>query len=353
MKIIHYLPLALEASGHPDLERFQKLSPILASFLDRTGQLECPFPTQILYPIPETVEHPFSFADLCFTRARSFLATGKQLYLFYSGGLDSTTMFLAFHEHASASDREQIVIATTPESQLENPKLWDCIRGNYQIKYANEVLRDVSPENHYIQGENADQLFGSDKLFYGQEEYRNQPYTLDTLAAIVQGSISGAQLQDFAIDRLAKIVAKCPLPVETIPDFYWWLNFTCKWQAVALRTMLFSKKGFDAPFHVSELSAFETFFNSEGFQQLAMHPSFERWGTVVSPTTYKMEARKFIYRCTGDAFYTNNKCKVGSLWRVIRYQASKFAALGLDGDKVVPLSTSAFVSLAKEYPCTL
>jgi hypothetical protein len=331
-----------------------KLTPILSSFLDRTGNLETPFDTEILFPLPSPEKPTFTFADLCFARARSFLATGKQLYLFYSGGLDSTTMFLSFHEHASPSDRDQIVIATTPESQLENPGLWDCIRNNYKVMYANQVLANVSPENHYIQGENADQLFGSDKLFYGKAEYFSRSYSLDTLATLVRDSVAGdTQLQDYAIDRISKIVSCCPLQVETVPDFYWWLNFSCKWQAVALRTLLFSRKGFDSPFHVSELSAFETFFNSEGFQQLAMHPSFNRWGTTMTPTSYKMEARTFIAHCTGDLSYTNNKCKIGSLWKVTRYQTPKFAALGLDGDLVVPLSASSFHALAKDYPCTL
>jgi hypothetical protein len=338
MKIIDYIPWTLKYSQHADkLRGFLDTQNILGSIIDRTSSISCPFEADVIFQIPNPSPIKHSFEDLCLERAQEFLDTDKKLMLFYSGGIDSSAIMLAFHHLAKPADRERILVVTTPESQIENPTLWKTIVQNYQVQNtlsAIDQLQSSSVDAYVIQGENADQLFGSVKLF--QNDLTETEFSLNTLTELVSRFVD-AETSSRLIPEIEVLIQKSPLPITSFASFYWWYNFACRWQHAALQTVRFIEK----EVKVNDLKFYETFFNTEDFQLLSMSESFEKW----NGDKYKGAARKFIAKYLSDDFYVENKTKVGSAWHLVRGITPKYVALGVEGDTIYPLTQTEFDKL--------
>lgn len=341
--LVYYMPVylrqnALETDDAALLD-FCELFNIVntnACVIDRTGSLTSPLNLHSLYPVPEQVSTVKDFGTLCIERAAEILDEGMPVYFMYSGGLDSTAMLIAFDHVLNQRGKgfEQLVICTSPDAQSENPAAWhDIVLPNYKLLNTRDMMSDVKLENYrYVQGENADQLFGSDRVFT-DAVLLHQPYSSANLRAFLSGHISDSRSQ--ALDRLHAeflvLASKCPLPIRYMRDFLWWMNFTCKWQSVALRTLSFTnvfEKGAKVP--LGHIKRFDTFFNTVPFQQLAISGKLDRWGEEPTAYTYKKAARDFILEKTGWSDYVRTKIKVGSLYNVIRQRKYVANAVGFE-----------------------
>lgn len=285
--LVYYMPVylrqnALETDDAALLD-FCELFNIVntnACVIDRTGSLTSPLNLHSLYPVPEQVSTVKDFGTLCIERAAEILDEGMPVYFMYSGGLDSTAMLIAFDHVLNQRGKgfEQLVICTSPDAQSENPAAWhDIVLPNYKLLNTRDMMSDVKLENYrYVQGENADQLFGSDRVFT-DAVLLHQPYSSANLRAFLSGRIADSRPQ--ALDRLHAeflvLASKCPLPIRYMRDFLWWMNFTCKWQSVALRTLSFTnvfEKGAKVP--LGHIKRFDTFFNTVPFQQTEIGVDF-------------------------------------------------------------------------------
>jgi hypothetical protein len=330
--IVYYMPIYLKekeitnASATEQLKDWNTLFNIVnfnASILDRTDTFKAPFATVNLYPIPEVKSTP-NFGDLCIERAIEIINENKPIYLMYSGGLDSTSVLVAFTEAIKAGygSFDQIIIATSPEAIPENPNAWwEIILPNYKIVNATSTLANIQlKDNRYVLGENADQLFGSDRVFT-DTKLLYQEYTADNLKSYIESKVSRKSAIDWLHSNFIELANKCPLKITMMRDFFWWVNFTCKWQSVALRTLSFTNI-FDNGARVSfdDIKQFATFFNTIPFQQLSMNGSLDKWGTNPTAYTYKQAARDFIvkYYPSWEQPYVSQKTKVGSLYNVVR-----------------------------------
>lgn len=173
-------------------------------------------------------------------------------------------------------------------------------------------------------------MFGSDRVFTNTT-LLHQAYSLGNLRAFLASRISDSRPE--ALDRLhtefALLASKCPLPIRFMRDFLWWMNFTCKWQSVALRTLSFTTVfENNARVPLAQIERFATFFNTVPFQQLAISGKLDRWGDNPTAYTYKKAARDFIEEHTGWSDYVRTKMKVGSLYNVIRQRKYVANAVG-------------------------
>lgn len=338
--LAYYMPVYLRQRAielnDPALLDFCELFNLVnanACVIDRTGSLTTPINVHSLYPVPEQIEDVKDFGTLCIERAAEILDEGMPVYFMYSGGLDSTAMLVAF-EHVlkqrGKSAYEQVIICTSPDAQAENPSAWhDIVMPNFQLLNTRDMLSDVKLENcRYVQGENADQLFGSDRVFT-DTVLLNQTYSQANLKAFIANRVSAPHAVDRLFEEFTTLASKCPLTIRMMRDFLWWLNFTCKWQSVALRTLSFTtvfENGARIP--LDQIKRFETFFNTVPFQQLAISGKLDRWGDNPTAYTYKRAARDFILAETGWAEYVRTKMKVGSLYNVIRQRKYVANAVG-------------------------
>jgi len=326
-KVIYYMPRVLNDEHMSEAKAFLNLVGKNASAMDRTNSFTLPFNTHIVWEIPTQIDDGDSdkmFFDEMIRRARSLLQTGKPLTLFYSGGLDSTGLLVAFNHliMTEGFDREQITLATSVDAMYENLSCWWDIVLKYKTVNVHECLNGLNfNDTIYLMGENADQLFGSDKIF--------QLPTI--MPMLLNGLISDENISSYLstlglnpsinfMDSLNSLITKAPFKLTKMSDLLWWINFTCKWQSVSLRTLCFTNV-FESGNNIShkQLSAFETFFNTERFQQISMLKSFKRFNETPAANSYKFALRSFIQKIHPSwSEYLAVKVKVGSLYNVVR-----------------------------------
>lgn len=339
--IAYYMPVYLAqkaaASENTELLDFCSLFNVVnvnACVIDRTNTIHTPFKTHSFYPVPEQTDKIKDFGTLCIERASEVLAENEQVYFMYSGGLDSTCMLIAFHHVLQQKgDYSQLIVSSTTDAQSENPDAWaQIVLPRYQVIGATDMLAKISlDDGRYIQGENADQLFGSDRVFI-EKELLYQAYNKDNLHNFLSKRISRTVALERFQTEFEELSAKCPLPILWMRDFLWWVNFTCKWQSVALRTLSFTNV-FESDKKISfeQVKKFETFYNTIPFQELAISGKLDRWGIEPTAYTYKKAAREFILEHTGWEYYAKAKLKVGSLYNVIRQRRYAADAIGFSG----------------------
>ena len=340
LKLVHYMPLQTrlkaERSDNQELKdfcEFFKLVNINASLIDRTGTIKTPLNTHVLWPIPETTDQPLSFAEATDQRAAQILREDKPIIFMYSGGLDSTCILIAMTRmiQQGHGSFDQVTIATSQDAIAENPDAWHkMVLPNYKLAQSRNVLENINLTNErWVQGENADQLFGSD-IILNNPEFLTQAYSEDNLIAWMNKKKVSDGLLDKFLASFTELAGKCPIPVTTMRDFMWWFNFTCKWQNVSLRALMFSN-AFATPGYVTplQLANYETFYNTKAFQQLAMSQNLRRWGEPASVYNYKQDARLYILDNTDWYKYANQKVKVGSLYNVLRQREYKRDAIYL------------------------
>ena len=343
-EILYYLPAAVSdwvGAACPEQADTCDVFSLLGGnscIIDRTGCIELPFAVRNLYPIPDPVSCTRDFAELCLERAQNILAENKPVYLLYSGGLDSTTMLMAFHHEIQTRrlDPSQLIITTSLDAVGENSWAWQqIVLPHYKLAVTDSVLDSIDmSHNRYVQGENADQLFGSDQIF-SEPHLISQEFDADALRDFICGRVQNPRSQARLHHQLSCLAERCPLPLHHMRDFLWWLNFSCKWQCVSLRTLIFSSVFVQhQTISQSSLGAFETFFNTVEFQQLALSGSLRRWGDHVTPYTYKQAARDFILKMGGQREWTQRKVKVGSLYNIMKQRSRAGQSIVLENSQL-------------------
>ena len=343
MEIMYYMPLYLKKvaaeTGNPDLLDFCEIFKILninASVLDRTNVIKPPFAFHNMHPIP-LLREVKPFDELCIDRAKYFLQKNKPITLMYSGGLDSSVVLVAFSEalKQGVGSYDQITVAATQTSIVENPQLWnELVLPTFRLGATSIHLKTMHEDTLYIQGENADQMFGSDQVFY-HPWMLTEPFNNVTLSKY----LTNLQFRPKALERfyyeIQQLVLLCPRPIDTFADFMWWFNFTQKWQSVGLRSLSFSNLFANGgSISLNQLESYNTFFNTEDFQISSM-TTLEQWGLIKTAKTYKMDERKFLLKYAKLDHFCSNKIKVGSLLGVLINNTYPVHAFGLDTDGMV------------------
>ena len=104
-----------------------------------------------------------TFSDLCMERAIEMRDMGKEIDLFYSGGIDSVAMFLALRE---VCPKDQIHIIMGSNSSIEEyPKLYEeSIKDFPHVTMGDGDLFGLAriDENLFTTGCEADMLYGAD-----------------------------------------------------------------------------------------------------------------------------------------------------------------------------------------------
>lgn len=264
--------------------------------------------------ITSTPKSSLSWEECCAERALSLLKLGKQrYYLSFSGGIDSTTALVAMLKYWPASEIEKIFVVMTETSILENQNFFDKYVSKLNIVHAQaqNASRLLHDDSVFLSGELGDQLFGSDILHeaceYFGEDCLHKDYKQFTPKLIAERGL-GAKQGGAIFERISPIVEECPFPIRTMHDFFWWYNFTQKWQYVKFRHM----ELYDWDLSKRYGSHVLHFFDSIEFQKWSLqnHDLKIRkdW------ESYKFTAKEFIYEFTKHKPDLNLK-KVQSLKR--------------------------------------
>ncbi len=241
-----------------------------------------------------------TWEECCLSRAADILALGKKsIVLAYSGGIDSTAMLVSFLRIATPEQKKRIVVLMSHHSIYENPSFFDRFAVQFRLSCSLEEMSDrlLGTDSILVTGEHGDQLFGSDLLKVACEKLGDsvlrEAYE-DSVPKIIELNTktpgSGAAI--FA--RFQPIVEECPFPIRTAHDFFWWFNFTQKWQHVKYRFLAPTTWNLNAKYGEEILH----FYDSVPFQLW----SLRNHDLKIRDTweSYKFTAKEYIYRFTKD-----------------------------------------------------
>jgi len=322
MQFLHHGYLLLPQNRPPVLERLNAYFKIYqgASPVDRTGTIHFPTRMKSVFQLPMLRSFQSSYEDVCDQRAVFLLRLashlGVEIYVFWSGGVDSTCALISLLKHCHEYDR--IIVLLTENSILEYPLFYSRhIRGKLPYRSATLLGDLFTMRALIVNGEHNDQLFGSDIIadaiaLFGIEAVTGR-LQREFLTSLFEVKLEGDRDTALFLSGLfGRLVETAPLPLKTNFDLLWWINFALKWQTVYMRSLIFSK-GKLSPQHIA--TYYHPFFNTTEFQLWSMNNPDKRitnhW------RTYKWPAKKLIYDFTKDADYRDNKIKRRSLQSLV------------------------------------
>jgi hypothetical protein len=305
---------------------FQVFSKNLSA-MDRTGVITIPLKTKILphMVMPEYRIFKKTFEEICDDRIKFILkqidSENKKLAVMYSGGIDSTLILCSLLKCATPEQLKNTIVLLSDESIIENTKFYY----DYVAKYFNCVSSYRFPyflgKNEYLflTGENADQVFGSQ---VNDDLTRNRPYeilfeSLESKTGTIIDYFSDKLDNDTKkyaepfFHLLKRLTDSSPVKIDNVYTFFWWINFTTKWQNVYTRILPYSM-------NISTIRLeknYTSFYCTEEFQLWSMNntPNF----LIEDYKDVKMAAKKYIVNVNGDQSYLK-KPKVGSLYTLMK-----------------------------------
>lgn len=328
-KLLYYIPHKLFQTG-------PKLNPIAMSFVkmfnpwislhDRSGILDIPdVKIHNNSPIPSRPKNVATFSAASYTRIDECInmldKSKEKLVVFYSGGIDSTLIVSLLISHPDWNAiKNSVWCAINEDSQAENSDFFNEIilpHFGTRLLPSNDFYGIINdPKNVCITGECADNLFGSLTV----KSYMDRTGNFDTLHSDWEdGALNWllAKQEDYRDEReqmLYDLVNGSPMPIESNHDFLWWINFTCKWQAVKYRLSMHSPTAAQAEYMAANVV---NFFDTQTYQEWALYSTEPKLGEKWN--TYKLPAKKLINDIWENDRYFKYKTKWPSLPSITRY----------------------------------
>jgi hypothetical protein len=288
--------------------------------VDRTGVIKFPVRTKSLCPLPQLRLFMPTYEEVCNERAQELLARAEKLdtslYVFWSGGIDSTCVLVSLLKNAFVAQRERIVVVMSEDSIAEYPAFYhQHIRGKLRRESAMMFPYIIGTHRVLVSGENNDQLFGSDIIAsvinrFGFDAVL-EPYNRELFMVFFTTEM-GEHAARLYVRLFEELKERAPVVLKTNYDVFWWINFAVKWQTAYMRMLSFTAKR-----NVHLLSEhyvktyYAPFYSTESFQLWSLSNPRQRvrdgW------RSYKWPAKEIIYEYTKDADYRDNKLKRGSL----------------------------------------
>ncbi len=303
--------------------------------IDRTATLDDGIGYRILEPLTATTPGPASFAERCDARAEALLtraiASDRRIELLWSGGIDSSSALVALLRAAERHDAlERLRVVLTEGSKAEFPSLFEGLitpRLAWR-QFEPPLYQELDPGCITVTGEHGDQLFGSDKLAEPMAEgYAFAPWG-DTLPRLIASRLPNEREPEALIRYLEPQLAKAPRPLVSLWDLLWWLNYSLKWQYVALRLLCNASAEGVSPFRLE--GNLVNFFSTPAFQAWALHP--HEMKVRADWASYKYPAKAYIHAYHADAVYQEQKLKEPSLNQAIRGVGFPFLEALEEGD---------------------
>jgi len=256
-----------------------------------------------------------------------YITTSKKPCLFWSGGIDSTTVFYALVK----LDIPFYVI--TDVSNIEYKKLFNEIfvekkfKNVYPIAYDPEHPKELPKDAFFVTGEIGDQIFGSMVTLNFSKEERSysieKAIEVDLFRHIQQRDpdtpcyTPSEYLKNTPEINLTKVLTEIPASTvykvlktnaqsTTVAEFLWAVNFIYKYILVLTRLIKIGLIGFGKyknTFH---------FFDTQKFQEYALcnYKENNSWKKI---TDYKLPLKKYIYSQNNDLDFFINGKKIPSL----------------------------------------
>jgi hypothetical protein len=288
------------------------------------------------YPMPALPTTPITFAEAADSFGASIsdeIELGKDVYLLWSGGIDSTSVAVSVLKNLKPHQREKLIVVCSEVSRRENPMFYhNFLKDFKQLDFFEFNPANIDLKNSLIlDGEGGDQTFGSsaaNKMFSMDPDKINQPWrnNIDFMKATWLMPDETQDTWDFFMNMMQTTIAQGSAEVETLYDFFWWLNFNFKIDSVMFRTSL----------ALGELVADEDFeyYVKHSLRRMFVSDKMQQWSMTAGSAgkignarkTVKFGARQYIYEFDKNEYYYREKRKEFSLVN-LDYKAGKYFAI--------------------------
>ena len=261
--------------------------------------------TDLLKQVPATRT---SWQDCCEHRVAELEKVKGRVYLMWSGGIDSSVAITSILKFGSAGLKARVTVVLSTNSYYEFPELFQLLCKNFpflNVYYSPDTY--LQEDDLLVTGELGDQLFGSD-FIYNIAQHFGENAILENYKEFVPRLFSklvGADAGQTYFENLEPIVNESPFPIKNCHDFFWWWNFTQKWQHVKFRVLCLNV--IDSKKFANNVTSF---FDTVPFQVWSLTHHSEKIKKDLN--SYKWTAKDFIIQNTGFESY-RNKPKIGSL----------------------------------------
>ena len=270
-----------------------------------------------LFPIPEINESESRFdVVLDFVAdefGKSIESSDKTVYLYWSGGIDSTAILVSILKTWNQTLLKRLVILCDTASLHENAYFYHkFVKGQLAEQSVSSFEID---ENNYdkiiiVDGEGGNQCLAGvyvQKLAYlGRFDLLTTPWRKQkNLKELLLGA------EDFNIDLVTDSIKHAPVDIVSGYDFLWWTNYNFKYDDVMIRKM-FSHSKLLTPQQTKILwdNGIYRFYQHSRMQVWAMNNCQQREEKL--HVTAKYVQKKYIYQFDKNDFYWSSKTEQGS-----------------------------------------
>lgn len=241
------------------------------------------------------------------------LRQNRQVYLCYSGGIDSTSILVSLLRTAPTEFLQRLVVLYNENSIKENAYFWHRFIQN-QLTTQHMDTFHVTEQNYrnivVLDGEAGNQCTGwrpiNTLTYYREFDFLDQPWsTVKNLISVFPGG------NQFHIDLVKQSIPYAPVPIHTVYDFIWWANFNYKFDEVLLRKMLV----FTASLNASQSQE----FFQQGMFRFYAQPELQKWSMLSKDqrrektrTVGKYFSKRYIYEFDRNDLWWANKREEGS-----------------------------------------
>lgn len=271
--------------------------------VDRTGTID--FGNgDVITPLPTVKTTDQTLAQVASAKVAEIKTmaetAGKEIFLFWSGGIDSTLVLAAF-----VAANENLVVGLNDGNKREYPEMYEKIKsGEYSniswVPTNNFYINELYDEYFCISGELGDQIIGTTNYFKIPREAKElREGLLNDYTTVIPAK--------YLTDEVNTILGYCPFTITDTADFFWWLNFILKYQSVQTRLPMTHTSDY------VDLDTYEHFFEGDLWQQWAMSNRALAKQFIVDnkPRDYKKPYKDYIVSVLNDAGYLTKRKEFG------------------------------------------
>jgi hypothetical protein len=333
MNAYTYNPNIFRHCAGSDWKRWRSLYKFVnygVTILDRTGKIKTPIKTELFDQLgmPSYQEDfSLSYKQCCENRVLELVqkqdSLGVPITLMYSGGIDSSMILASFiHVLGVEKTADRVKICMSREGIYENPWAWEkYIRPHFSVLSSEKYDSMLNRTSIVVAGEGNDQLLGTDIykniIQWGGSHYLNLPATVTTITDYLRFKNLTEEEIDLWYSLIQSTVDAAVCPIVTVGDWWWWLNFNCKWSNVYWRMLVYADPSTIDKDYLCNY--YQQFFNTVDFQRWSMKDRTHK--IVDSYVTYKYHARELIADMLNIPEYLF-KTKKGSLYDLTRSKKS-------------------------------
>lgn len=261
----------------------------------------------------------WDWAEVTDRRAMDVAAATAQddlpIYVFWSGGIDSTVILAALLRNWSREQLDRVIVVMNNASYYENSWFFNrCVRNT--LRYQEAIQQDWTT-SWLINGYPGDTIWVQADIL---EIDRWRPGTYQQKLATSADHLltwlswkSDAAYARWLLEMIMANSASVGIELQDCEDFYWWLNFNFifageLYKAFQYKRTCHSDRADLACYYERSIA----WFSSHDYQLWSVQNRSNGVKYQGNPRSYKMPAKKYIFAVDKNAWYRDYKTKMSS-----------------------------------------